>query len=272
VSLSSPARARPYVGEAVASDKGVSTTSCLSASALRTRNLSTLALAALGCLLSAPLLIFIGVLLYCAVVAADERRLLAERLPSLTRLGDFEVRLIVRTLIDARVQAERAIAAAPSSLERELASLPPLLDEIERRARPLVEQADRLGCFLCYRARRPDLERESVQLAAEILRAPAAARPEYEAARATVVDQMRLCDELIAERERLLGALTHLTAQLRALPLAIARLELDEARLRGACDTASLEEPISAALADLRDASNLRSAVHDETLGALASH
>src|SRR5262245_28910972 len=170
-----------------------------------------------------------GLLLFVAAVAAEQRRSLGERLPAPQTLGDFEVRLAVSAIGDARLKALRAVELAPSSLGPQLARIPQVLDELEVSARPLVEQANGLGCFLFYRARRPELERESLQLAADITRAPAEARRELAAARELVLHQLRICEELSAERERLLAALTHIATLLRALPLEVARLSLNEA-------------------------------------------
>jgi hypothetical protein len=254
-------------GEPVAWLGGVSATSSLLAAAVtRGRNLPALALAALGCLLAAPLLIGLGLFLYAAAVASEWRRLTGERLPPPQALGDFEVRLMVRGLAEARADALRAVASASPSLAPQMARLPALLDEVEREARPLVVEADRLGCFLFYRARRPELERESRQLAADITRAPAAARDELQATRNIVLHELAICDELGAERERLLAALTHVATLLRALPVELARLSLREAQLRGACDERSLHAPLESTLAELREATALRHHLHQELL------
>jgi hypothetical protein len=236
----------------------VSRSASLIASALRVRNLSSLMLVVLGWVFSAPALVCIGLLVYVAAVAADRRRALAAELPPPQALGDFEVRLAARSLVDARAAAMHAVALASPSLGPEVAALPARLAEVEEHARPLVLECDRLGCFLFYRARRPELERESRQLAAEITRAPAGARREYEAAREIVLHQLHICDELSAERERLLAVLTHIAALLRAVPLELARLSLHEARLGGACDERPARAPLEAMLAQLAEASGLR--------------
>jgi hypothetical protein len=200
----------------------------LRAALTRKRNLPLLALAMLGLVFHVPLLLVVGSLLYCAAVAADRHRDHA-RLPSLSTLGDFEVRLAVRSLVEARDAAALAVARLPRSLV-ERRSLPARLAELEAQARPLVEQADRLGCFLFYRVRRGELERDALQLSGAAGFNPVAQRS-YRAAADVVRHQLRVLDELHAERERLLASLAELTAHLRALPSELERLHLYRARL-----------------------------------------
>jgi hypothetical protein len=154
------------------------------------------------------------------------------RLPEASDLTDPALRQVVSAILDARIEVSRVLKLTPVNVRAHVHAALASLDELEAYAAHLVRNAEGLVGYL-RRARRDKVELEIERLGQLAEHAiDRDTRSEYEAARATRLEQLRALDQVTREHGRMLASLQRVVAAVEALPSQIFRMRVLENQAR----------------------------------------
>jgi hypothetical protein len=137
---------------------------------------------------------------------------------------DQAIRSAVRTLTAARIEVDRVLDDTPEDVKAHLALALVSVDDLVTRAAGLAARGDDLAAYLATKDPRV------VQHDAEDLRKRAArttdpeARAQYEAARASREEHLKVLEDLANAKERIVASLLSIASSLEALPAKVVRM------------------------------------------------
>lgn len=157
-------------------------------------------------------------------------------LPDPRSLQDPIARRAGMALLEARGDLEAVMRRSPESVQRYASMALVAVPELEAHAAQLLARADELGLYLAS-ARVEPIRKDIEELRRQAANASdAAAREQFEAARAAREEQLRTLQELAEARQRLEGHLSRLVATYQSLPSRVVHLRTLDAQ---AADTLS---------------------------------